>query len=103
MNPGFQVRDFGLASKARSADFNSLVPKPAGPTVSTGGPSVSSQVTLRRSSDTDHDTCNNPRAEENAPYFPALVASSWNINARLTASLAGRKSAGPFRVKRTCP
>src|SRR4051812_16465529 len=65
-----------LPSNARSADCNSLVPKPSAPTFSIEGPSVSSQVRLRRSSDTDHDTCNSPRGEENAPYFPALVANS---------------------------
>src|SRR5207302_8304984 len=74
--PLFRKRISVLPSNARSADVNSLVPKPAGPTFSTAGPSVSSQVTLRRFSDTDHDTCNSPRAEENAPYLPALVASS---------------------------
>ena len=65
-----------MPSKADSADFNSLVPKPGSETLSTLGPSVSSQVTVRRSSLTVHDTCNNPRGAENAPYFPALVASS---------------------------
>src|SRR6059058_2341740 len=79
--PVFKKEISVLPSKGRSADFNSLVPKPGAPTSSTAGPSVSSQVMLRRSSEAHHDTCNNPREEENAPYFPALVASSWNINA----------------------
>ena len=65
-----------LPSKGRNAEFSNLVPKPGCPIGPTAGPSVSSQAMLRRSSDTDHDTCNSPRAEENAPYFPALVASS---------------------------
>ena len=65
-----------LPSKGRSADFNSLVPKPASPIAPIGGPSVSSQVMLSRSSDADHDTCSSPWVAENAPYFPALVASS---------------------------
>ena len=64
------------SSKGPSAEFSSLVPKPASPIAPTAGPSVSSQVILSRSSDTDHDTCSSPRGEENAPYFPALVASS---------------------------
>src|ERR1700694_2478818 len=92
-----------LPSNGLRADFNSLVPKPASPMVPTEGPSVSSQVMLRRSSATDHDTCNSPFAAENAPYFPALVASSWNIKARLTASLAGRNKGLPFRVKGQWP
>src|ERR1700754_3377960 len=92
-----------LPSNGVSAELSNLVPKPAFPIGPTGGPSVSSHVTVRRSSDTDHDTCNSPRGEENAPYLPALVASSWNIKARLTASLAGRNKELPFRVKRTWP
>src|ERR1700733_6684784 len=92
-----------LPSNGLSAELSNLVPKPAFPIAPTGGPSVSSHATLRRSSVTDHDTCNSPRGDENAPYFPALVASSWNINAKLTASLAGRNNGLPFRVNRTCP
>ena len=56
-----------LPSNGVSADCSSLVPKPGVPICSTGGPSVSSQVTLRRSSERVHDTCKSPRAEENAP------------------------------------
>ena len=103
VDAGLEEADLGLAVERRSADCSSLVPKPAAPTFSTAGPSVSSQVMLRRSSDTVQDTCSRPRAEENAPYFPALVASSWKISARLTASLAGRNSGSPFRLNRTWP
>src|ERR1700730_5085812 len=75
-SPVFKKTISVLPSKDLSADLSSLVPKPASPIVPIGGPSVSSQVMLSRSSDTDQDTCNSPRGEENAPYFPALVASS---------------------------
>src|ERR1700730_15516165 len=87
-----------LPSNGLSAEVSNLVPNPACPTGPTGGPPVSSHAVVRPSSDTDHDTCNSPRAEENAPYLPALVAGSWNIRPRLTASLAGRYSGSPFRV-----
>src|SRR4051794_25389282 len=75
-SPVFRYEISVLPSKADSADFSSLVPKPAVETCSMLGPSVSSQVMARRSSLTVHDTCNNPRGAENAPYLPALVASS---------------------------
>src|ERR1700754_3605587 len=65
-----------LPSKADNADFSNLVPKPGADTLPMLGPSVSSQVTVRRSPLTVHETCNNPRGAENAPYLPALVASS---------------------------
>src|SRR4030088_1942719 len=58
-----------LPSNGLSAEFNSLVPKPASPTVSIGGPSVSSQTIVTRSSLTAQDTCSIPLAEENAPYL----------------------------------
>src|SRR3982074_3692547 len=49
-----------LPSNGLSAEFSNLVPKPAAPTVPIGGPSCSSQTTVRRSPATDQDTCNRP-------------------------------------------
>src|SRR3954468_3539642 len=65
-----------VPSKDLSAEFSSLVPKPAAPTVVIGGPSVSSQTMDNRSPATDHATCSSPLVAENAPYLLALVASS---------------------------
>ena len=46
---------------------------------------------LRRSSDTDHDTCNSPRGEENAPYFPALVAKLVKHQGKAHRQFGGKK------------
>ena len=64
---------------------------------STLGPPVSVQVSdrARVAGSKAHSTATDPSRFDSAPYFRALVASSWKISDMVRAPPGGRKQGGP--------
>jgi hypothetical protein len=77
-----------------------VVPNPRRSGGDTGGPSRSVQLKLKVSPSVPQSISTRPVSVENAPYFLALVASSWSASPMACAEAARKRNLGPWTAIR---
>jgi hypothetical protein len=77
-----------------------VLPKPLQSGGRTGGPLRSAQLMVKVSSAIAQSMSTRPISVENAPYFPALVESSWSASPMAWAAAAFQRNFGPNAVIR---